>query len=120
MFVRAGFRHFGRGGFATTPRAETVGFEPTEEVAPLTALAGPRTRPNYATSPRLGRGYLSASSRSKAAPQRLSAPTGPPGQLLLERPRLVGQDARRGQPDRDADDDEDRLHTRRHGHLEVA
>src|SRR5690606_23141026 len=32
-------------------RAETVGFEPTEEVAPLTALAGPRTRPDYATSP---------------------------------------------------------------------
>lgn len=31
--------------------AETVGFEPTEGFDPFTALAGPRTRPGYATSP---------------------------------------------------------------------
>lgn len=31
--------------------AETVGFEPTEGFNTLTVLAGPRTRPDYATSP---------------------------------------------------------------------
>ena len=31
--------------------AETVGFEPTEGFNTLTVLAGPRTRPYYATSP---------------------------------------------------------------------
>ncbi len=33
------------------PVAETVGFEPTEGFNTLTVLAGPRTRPDYATSP---------------------------------------------------------------------
>src|SRR5665647_3324016 len=53
------------GGGATGPRAETVGFEPTEGVTPFTALAGPRTRPDYATSPRRASGYLSHSPPSK-------------------------------------------------------
>lgn len=35
----------------TTNSAETVGFEPTEGFNTLTVLAGPRTRPDYATSP---------------------------------------------------------------------
>lgn len=35
----------------STFRAETVGFEPTEECKPLSTLAGWCTRPNYATSP---------------------------------------------------------------------
>ena len=53
------------GGGETGPRAETVGFEPTERVTPFTALAGPRTRPDYATSPRRASGYLSHSPPSK-------------------------------------------------------
>ena len=36
--------------------AETVGFEPTEGFNTLTVLAGPRTRPYYATSPCTPRG----------------------------------------------------------------
>src|SRR5665648_169240 len=53
------------GGQGAGPRAETVGFEPTERVTPFTALAGPRTRPDYATSPRRASGYLSHSPPSK-------------------------------------------------------
>lgn len=45
-----------KGARGTEPRAETVGFEPTEGVTPFTALAGPRTRPDYATSPGVGKG----------------------------------------------------------------
>lgn len=40
------------GGSNVDNLAETVGFEPTEGFNTLTVLAGPRTRPGYATSPR--------------------------------------------------------------------